>query len=339
MTELILVTEKEFYKGEDDFRAVTNFTFEPAPGAEEPLAMAVRARGARAVILGVERYSGLLYEALAATGAGRGALLARFGVGHDGIDKALASRHGIVVTNTPGVLDVSVAEHALWLIGALIRNIPAMETRLRSGEFPTGMGAEVRGKTLGIVGFGAIGRRVAAMAHFGFGMRVVATGPHAPQVMEEREGCRIAELLARHGVAQYTTDLDAMLREADVVSLHLPSRPQTRHFINAERLAWMKPGALLINTARGAVLDEAALYDALAGGRLGGAALDVFETEPYVPIAPEKDLRALRNIVLTPHVGSSTREANRRMALACVENIRNFFDNRLGELARVDQPH
>ena len=112
--------------------------------------------------------------------------------------------------------------------------------------------------------------------------------------------------------------------------------PATQRFINATRLAWLKPGAMLVNTARGAVLDEEALYDALASGRLAGAAMDVFEREPYVPTHPEKDLRKLQNVVLTPHIGSNTREANQRMAESALENVRCFLNGELDRLARVD---
>jgi lactate dehydrogenase-like 2-hydroxyacid dehydrogenase len=116
----------------------------------------------------------------------------------------------------------------------------------------------------------------------------------------------------------------------------LPANAGTQRFINAARLAWLKPAAMLINTARGAVLDEEALHDALAAGRLAGAALDVFENEPYRPVRPDKDLRQLDNVVLTPHIGSNTREANQRMAEACLANVRAFFAGRLDRLTRVD---
>ncbi len=128
---------------------------------------------------------------------------------------------------------------------------------------------------------------------------------------------------------------EELFRESDVISIHLPSNADTRHFINETRLSWMKPTAVLINTARGAVLDEAALYDALAARRLAGAALDVFEIEPYQPVAPGKDLRTLDNVVMTPHIGSNTREANRRMAEMCLENVRHFLAGELKQLTRV----
>ena len=325
--ETILVTELEFRKAEEVFRDARDVRCEPAPVDEAALAETVVSRGARAVIVGVAPYRGPLYEAL---GKKSGAIIARFGVGHDSVNKPLARQHGIIVTNTPGVLDVSVAEHALWLMGCLGRKISRLEARLRAGEFAGEVGMELRGKTLGVLGFGTIGRRVAAIAHFGFGMKVIACDQIPPD--------KIAEAVAANGVEHYTTDAEELLRQSDFVSVHLPVVPSTQRFINAARLAWLKPGAMLVNTARGAVLDEEALYDALAAGRLAGAALDVFEREPYMPAHPDKDLRKLENVVLTPHVGSNTAEANRRMAESALENVRCFLAGKLDRLARVDQP-
>ena len=322
--ETILVTELEFAKAAEIFRGAKDVRCEPAPADESVLAEAVIARGARAVIVGVTPYRGPLYAAL---GRNDGAIIARFGVGHDSVNKPLARQHGIVVTNTPGALDVSVAEHTLWLTGCLVRKISRLEARFRAGKFAGEVGLELRGKTLGILGFGAIGRQVAAIAHFGFGMKVIACSRNMP-----------AEPSARSGVEHFTADPEELFRASDIVSVHLPANASTQRFVNATRLAWLKPGAMLVNTARGAVLDEAALYDALAAGRLAGAALDVFEHEPYSPAHPDKDLRQLENVVLTPHIGSNTREANRRMAESALENVRGFLAGKLDRLARVDQP-
>ncbi|MFA5193393.1 MAG: NAD(P)-dependent oxidoreductase [Verrucomicrobiia bacterium] len=323
-TETILVTELEFRKAGEVFRAAKDVRCEPVPADETALTAAVISHGVRAVIVGVTPYRGPLYEAL---GRKNGAIIARFGVGHDSVDKPLARQHGIVVTNTPGVLDISVAEHSIWLMGCLARKIVRLETRFRAGEFAGEVGMELRGKTLGILGFGGIGRSAASIAHFGFGMKVIACSRNKP-----------AEPPARFGVDHFTTDVEELFRVADIVSIHLPANANTQRFVNAARLAWLKPGAMLINTARGALLDEETLYDALASGRLAGAALDVFEHEPYVPARPDKDLRKLENVVLTPHVGSNTREANRRMAESSLENVRCFLAGKLDRLTRVDQP-
>ena len=322
--ETILVTELEFAKAAALFDSAKDVRCEPAPVDEAALAQAVVARDARAVIVGVMPYRGPLYEAL---GKRNGAIIARFGVGHDSIQKPLARQHGIIVTNTPGALDISVAEHTFWLIGCLARKIVRAENGLRAGTFAGEVGMELRGKTLGVLGFGAIGRQVARIANFGFGMNVIACrqsgSPPSP---------------ADAGVARFTTDPEELFRNSDIVSVHLPSNASTRRFINATRLAWLKPGALLVNTARGAVLDEEALYDSLVAGAIGGAALDVFEIEPYVSAHPDKDFRRLDNVVLTPHIGSNTREANLRMAESALENVRSFLAGKLDRLARVDQP-
>lgn len=333
--ETILVTEKEYAKAGETFQAEALFNIQPAPAEEEALAARVLELRARAVVIGVEPYNGRLYRALRETGSGRGALIARFGVGHDGVDKAQARANGIIVCNTPGVLDVSVAEHTLWLMGSLARQIHRLAARVRAGDFGPLPGHELCGKRLGILGLGRIGRKVTRMARFGFEMEVWAADTQSVHELEAREGLPIGDIQKSCGLAFYTPDAHQVLRECDFVSIHLPAMPSTRHFLDARRIALMKATAMLINTARGAVLDEAALYDALAAGRLGGAALDVFEHEPYRPIAPGKDLRALPNVLLTPHVASNTAEANQRMAAACLENARNFFGGNAAQLTQV----
>lgn len=336
MPETVLVTAKEYAKGAAVFDEAQAFKVLAVDAEEEALADAVRSSGARAVIVGVERYSDALYRALEESAGGRESLIARFGVGHDSVDKALARRRGIVVCNTPGVLDISVAEHAIWLMGTLARNVALLDRGFREGEFTASAGIELHGRRLGILGFGRIGRRVAAMAHAGFGMRVLAADTLGVAQLEEQECQCFDELSARYGLESYGANAEDVLRECDVLSVHLAAVADTRHFVNAQRLALMKPSALLVNTARGMVLDEEALYDALSQGRLAGAALDVFETEPYQPRVPAKDLRTLPNTVLTPHIGSNTLEANNRMAVASLSNVEHFFAGRLELISRVD---
>lgn len=335
MSELVLVTQTEFKKGEAVFRAAEGVRMEPAPHDERGLADAVRARKCRAVIVGVQRYRKELYESLAAVAGGRPALIARFGVGHDSVDKAEARRLGILVTNTPGALDTGVAEHAMWLIGNLVRHVGRLDSLFHAGEYAPQTGSELNGRVLAVIGFGAIGRRVATAARFGFGMRVVAVGAR-PKKSLAQGSLHPDGFLAKHGADRYTTDWNDALAEADVVSLHLPITPATRHIVNAELLARMKPGSLLVNTARGGIVDEAALFDALTSGRLAGAALDVFENEPYVPVLPDKDLRKLPNTVLTPHVGSNTLESNERMARSCVEAVSRFIADDVARLPLVE---
>ncbi len=326
----ILVTQKEYDKAAIVFEA-SGFHVVPVAGEERLLADAVRKHSARAVIVGVEPYVGPLYESLGEIGSkyryekNPGAIIARFGVGHDKIDKAAAARHGIAVVNTPGVLDRSVAEHTFWLLGALLRKITVGDAAMRDGLFPTLTGSELYGKTFLAVGFGSIGREVTKIARFGFGMRVFAAG-RSPQP---------EEFLREHGVERYSTDVDSLLPEADVVSIHLASTPETFHYFSTSRFEKMKRTAVLLNTARGAVLDERNLVAVLNAGRITGAALDVFEAEPYVPQGDESfDLRQLSNVVLTPHLGSSSVEANRRMAESSLRNVSLFFERRFDELNR-----
>jgi phosphoglycerate dehydrogenase-like enzyme len=223
-----------------------------------------------------------------------------------------ATHSGLLCTNTPGVLNESVAEHALALMLASARHVVRNVADMRGGTWDLGPeGSELRGKTLALIGCGDIARATARIAARGFGMRVVAVCRS-----RQPEGKDAADL------AEVTTDFASGVRASHYVSVHINAEPSNRKFINADRLAMMPPEAWLINTARGAVVDEEALYDALAGGRLAGAALDVFEREPYVPADASRDLRTLPNVVLTPHVGSHTAEANRAMAERALANIR-----------------
>lgn len=336
MKPIVLVTEPEFVKAEGLFSEQSDLHVVAVPGDEASLAEGVREHDARAVIVGVQPYRGPLYEALGEVGGDAGAIIARFGVGHDSVDKEQALRHGIVVTNTPGVLDVSVAEHTMWLTGSLARHVASGHQAMKSGEWQPHTGVELRGRTLGILGFGAIGRRVATMASFGFGMRVVAADCLSLDELEQREGKDLEGIKRTYGIDTYLNDIDAIFSESDVLSVHLPAVAATTNFVNADRLARMKPSALLVNTARGSIVDENALYDALATGRLAGAALDVYQCEPYRPQSPDRDLSRLANVVLTPHVGSNTAEANSRMAKAALANVVSFLGQRMNELTRVD---
>lgn len=305
----VAVTELEYDKARVVFEAaeVEGFQCCAVPEEETELAAALNRQGVNHAIVGVAPYCGPLYEALP-----RGGVLARFGVGHDGIDKALATRCGLICTNTPGVLDDSVAEHAITLMLAAARHLPVVAQALRAGSWSPELGGELRSKVLAVIGCGAIGSRVARIAAFGFGMRVV--------------GCDVQsidpdQMKVKFGFERIVADFGEAVGDADFVSIHIPSTPATAHFVNAVRLAQLPTRAWLVNTARGAIVDEVALYDALQSGSLAGAALDVFEAEPYEPIHAGYDLRSLANVVLTPHVGSSTREACDRIAIRTLQNI------------------
>jgi glyoxylate reductase len=223
-------------------------------------------------------------------------VVANFAVGVDNVDLDAARERGVTVTNTPDVLTGATAELAIALILALLRRVAEGDRLVRRGDpwgwEPTFMlGEGLAGKVLGIVGPGRIGRETARLGE-ALGMRVVTAG---------------------RGEA-----LEALLREADVVSLHAPLTDETRHLIGTAELAQMRPTAVLVNTARGALVDEAALVAALRDGAIAGAALDVYEGEPHV----RDELKAFENVVLTPHIGSATRETREAMGMLCVDALR-----------------
>jgi lactate dehydrogenase-like 2-hydroxyacid dehydrogenase len=248
----------------------------------------------------------------------RAKILGNYGVGFSHIDVNACKSREIVVTNTPDVLTDCTADLAMMLMLMVARRAGEGERQLRSrswtGWRPTHMlGAKVSGKTLGLVGFGRIGQATAIRAHKGFGMKVLYFSRHraAPEIEAETGG-------------QYVDSLDDLIVESDFISLHCPGGADTRHLINAQRIERMRPGAFLINTARGEVVDEDALIDALKHNRIGGAGLDVYEREPDVP----NGMIALNNVVLLPHLGSATTETRVAMGMRVAANLDAFFDGK-----------
>lgn len=314
------VTEPEYRKAESVFSGASEAGCDcvPVPSDEKELAEELRRGRFQHVIVGVTAYRGPLYEAL-----DPGAVIARFGVGHDGLDKALATSRGLLCTNTPGVLDDSVAEHAMGLIMSLARHTPLHVARVERGQWLPQLGMELKGKRLGVIGCGGIGRRLSRIASRGFGMTVVGL---------RRSHTGDEELRQQFGFDRVVSNFEEAAAGTDFLSLHLPGGPETRHFLNRARLESLPRGCFLINTARGSLIDEDSLFDALSQGRIAGAALDVFETEPYRPQTPEKDLRHLSNLVMTPHIGSSTREACDRMAQGALRNIRLAGERKHAEM-------
>ena len=246
-------------------------------------------------------------EALAAAGALR--VIARYGVGVDKVDLVAAAARGIIVTNTPGANARSVAELTVTLLLLLARPAPRAAAETRAGGWPRLPGLSLAGKTVGLIGFGAIGRQTARLLG-SFDCRLLAHDPMLNEATAAALGVRAAAL-------------DELLAESDFVLLHTLLSPQTRGLVDAAFLARMKPGACLINTARGELIDEAALLAALTDGRLRGAALDVFAAEPPAAGNP---LLALPNVIATPHMGAHTDGATTamgRMALAdCLAVLR-----------------
>jgi glyoxylate reductase len=240
-------------------------------------------------------------------------LIANFGVGFNHIDVAAAAARGIAVSNTPGVLTDATADIAMTLILAVTRRAvegaKIVETGRFTGWCPTWMmGVGLRGRKLGIVGMGRIGEAVARRSR-AFGLEI-----------HYHNRTRVPRTAEQDLAATYWPELDAMLPEMDIVSINCPYNANTWHLFSAERLARLKPSAFLINTARGEIVDEAALAEALGSGRLAGAGLDVFEREPKV----EPKLLTLPNAVLLPHLGSSTIEARTGMGKKVIANIRAF---------------
>jgi lactate dehydrogenase-like 2-hydroxyacid dehydrogenase len=250
-----------------------------------------------------------------ATPGSRVRILANYGAGIEHIDLAAAKSAGVVVTNTPGAVTEPTADLTILLMLMASRRASEGERELRAGQW-TGwrprhmVGQSLSGKLLGLVGFGRIAQAAAHRAKAGFGMRIAyfSRNRAAPEIEAPFE-------------AVYYPTLDALAAEADVLSLHTPGGPQTRHLINADRLALMKPTAILINTARGSVIDEQALAEALAARRIAAAGLDVYEREPLVNDA----LLLFQNAVLLPHLGSATLEARTRMGMQVADNLDAFF--------------
>jgi glyoxylate reductase len=243
-------------------------------------------------------------------------VVANVAAGYDNIDVPACTRRGIVVTNTPGVVTEITADTAFALLLSAARRVTELDRYVREGrwrhwEWGAMWGAEVNGKTLGLYGFGQIGQAMARRAQ-GFSMRVLYHMRHrAPQTLEK-------ELNAQF------VNRETLLRESDFLSLHVPLTTDTHHMIGASELARMKPGAFLINTARGEVVDEEALVQALWGKKIAGAGLDVFEHEPE----PHPGLLTLPNVVLLPHIGSASAAPRLKMAMRAVDNLLAALDGR-----------
>jgi len=237
-------------------------------------------------------------------------VVGRAGAGVDNIDVGAATRRGIVVMNAPGENTISAAEHTLSMLLALARRIPAADRSMRAGRWEHGttfMGVELYAKTLGVLGVGKVGREVASRAR-AFGMEIVGFDPVLTRDAAARLGVQLVPL-------------DDVLARADFLTLHLPLTAETRHLIGRERLRLCRPGIRIINVARGGILDEEALVEALQAGRVAGAALDVYEREPPTG----SPLLQLDSVVLTPHLGGSTREAQEKVAARIAEQIAAYL--------------
>jgi D-3-phosphoglycerate dehydrogenase len=238
-------------------------------------------------------------------------VVGRAGVGVDNVDVDAATRGGVIVMNTPGGNTISTAEHAFSLLVSIARNIPQAHASVKAGKWDRKRfeGVELSGKTIAILGMGRIGTEIARRA-IAFGMRPIAYDPY------------LSPTRARSLQVELFDDLDELLGQADFVTLHLPLSAETKHLLDAERLAKLKQGARVVNCARGGLVDESALYAALKNGQVAAAALDVFETEPPPADFP---LRDLPNVVFTPHLGASTVEAQEGVGIEIAEAIRSVL--------------
>ena len=303
MPEKVLVTREIPAAGLRPLEGYDLTVLSEAPPARDELLAA--AEGSVGVLSNVTEK--IDAEFMDAAGSGL-KIIANMAVGYDNIDVGAANERGIAVTNTPGVLDETTADTAFMLLLAAARRLGESERTLRAGNWEWWgpnlfVGVDVWGKTLGVVGMGRIGQAVARRGR-GFGMEIVY---HNRSRKEEAE----TELDARYA------DLDELLETADFVSIHTPLTEETTHLIGAGELDRMKPTAVLVNTSRGPVVDEEALADALADGRIFAAGLDVYEEEPKV----NPKLLELENAVLAPHIGSGSRETRDGMAVLAAENI------------------
>ncbi len=230
-------------------------------------------------------------------------VISRYGAGVDRVDITAASNHGIAVTNTPGANAKAVAELAFGLMLSVVRKIPMLDRKTKDGDWVRSSGTELGGKTLGLLGLGAIGKTVARQAQ-GFSMSVIAYDPYIDTAYANDNDIAIVTL-------------DELVAQSNVISLHVPLCNETRHLINAERIAQMKDGVIIINTARGGIIDEAAACDAIASGKIGGLGLDAYEQEPPT----RSKLFEFDNVVLTPHAAAHTQEAKAGMAAMAVDNL------------------
>jgi D-3-phosphoglycerate dehydrogenase len=232
--------------------------------------------------------------------------ISRCGTGLDNVDVEAAKKRGIAVRTTPDAPTQAVAELAIALVLSMLRQINFMDKQVRSGAWSKEMGRLLSGKTVGIIGLGRIGRRVAELLR-PFGVKILGSEPKSDRKWVKENKVRL-------------TSLEELLRESDVVTLHIPYTKENRNLINAKRLKIMKRGAILINTSRGGLVDEGVLYQALKAGHLGGAALDAMVTEPY-----HGPLKGLDNVILTPHVGSYALEARVQMEIEATKNLINML--------------
>jgi len=262
--------------------------------------------GCNGCIAGLDYFTAKVIES-----AGELKVISRYGAGVDRVDLAAAKARNIIVCNTPGANSQAVADLTIALLLCAARKVSVLDRKTREGQWPRSMGIELNGKTIGILGLGAIGKEVARRAS-GFSMKIIAYDPFINKEYAESNGI-------------ISADFRTVTREADFLCLHLPLTDETRHIISKDVMMAMKKNAIIVNTARGGLIDESAAYELLVSGHLGGLGLDVYEAEP-----PQKSpLFELENVVLTPHTASHTNEATAAMAEMSVQNLIDVLSGRV----------
>lgn len=303
MTFFVLVTDEVDERGLSDLSEDPDFVVDRIDDSSAPEFAQALARAHAVIVRSATTVDAAVLEA-----APELKVVARAGVGVDNIDVDAASRRGIAVFNAPSGNTVAAAELTMALILAMMRHVAEADRSVRDGEWERSrfQGVELEGRTLGLIGAGRVGGEVVTRAK-SFGMEVIVYDPYLTDSRAKELGFRL-------------TDLDVLLGSADVVSIHVPLTSETEALLGAEELGSMKSGAYLVNVARGGVVDESALADALSDGRLAGAALDVYETEPLPADSP---LRQAPNLMMTPHIGAATEDAQVRVAAEVAERIRD----------------
>lgn len=259
-----------------------------------------------AVVAGLDDWNAKVFEF-----SPRLKTISRFGVGVDNINLDDARKHNVLVTNAPGVNSVSVAELAVGMMIDLLRDVSRLNNVTKTGVWERFVGFNMRGKTVGLLGFGSIAQNVARLLT-GFGMTVLAYD-------------KFPNMEAAKSLNVMMATVEDVIKRSDIISMHMPSLPETRHFLNAERIGAMKSGSYLINTARGPLIDEKALYDALKSGKLKAAAVDVYETEP---VKKDNPLLTLPNLITTPHTAAETKETYRDVGLLGAQAILDVFSGK-----------
>lgn len=302
MTFLVLATDQVDARGLAGLSESAEFTVEVVDDSTSPEFVRALSRAQALIVRSATEVDPAMIEA-----APELKVIGRAGVGVDNIDVEAASRRGIAVFNAPSGNTVAAAELTMALILSLARRVVQADQSVREGRWDRVrfQGVELEGRTLGLIGAGRVGGEVATRAQ-SFGMEVIVYDPYLTEERAEELGCRL-------------TDLDEVLEDSDVISVHVPLTAETEGMVGGAALSRMKTEAYLVNAARGGVIDEAALAEALHSGDIAGAALDVFEDEPLPPDSP---LRDAPNLVLTPHIGASTREAQVRVASEVSERIK-----------------